>query len=80
MARFSQFQSQGKGVSEEDIKNKYNTFKDISKDDLSKPLLQEVAKQKAELLITLSWKEWLIRCKGYCQKLTIKMLGNYLRV
>jgi len=48
MAKFSQFKSQGKRVSEEDIKNKYNTFKDMSKDDLSKTLLQEVAKQKAE--------------------------------
>ena len=44
MAKFSQFQSDGNGINEEEIKNKYNTFKDMSKDDLSKTLFQEVAK------------------------------------
>ena len=47
MAKFSQFKSQN-GVGEDDIKNKYNSFKDMSKDELSKTLFQEVAKQKSD--------------------------------
>lgn len=51
MARFSQFNSQKqneKNVREEDIRQKFDTYKDMSKSQLSQTLLEEVAKQKAE--------------------------------
>ena len=60
MAKFSQFQSLGKGVSEEDIKNKYDTFKNMSKEDLGKTLFQEVAKQKADGTFNYSQLEGMV--------------------
>ena len=50
MARFSQFKSQTKvnnSVGEEEIKDKYNSYKDMSKEELNDALFKEVAKQKS---------------------------------
>ncbi|MBQ8909337.1 MAG: hypothetical protein IJY90_03530 [Clostridia bacterium] len=48
MAKFSQFKSEGQNqsVSEEQIRNKYDTYKNMSKQQLNQTLLSEVAKQK----------------------------------
>ncbi|MBQ8444100.1 MAG: hypothetical protein IJX25_01960 [Clostridia bacterium] len=49
MAKFSQFKSStpNGNVSEEQIRDKYNEYKDMSKQQLNQTLLSEVAKQKA---------------------------------
>ncbi|MBO5394576.1 MAG: hypothetical protein J6A28_01555 [Clostridia bacterium] len=50
MARFSQFQSnrkQNENVSEADIRQKYDSYKNMSKEQLNENLLREVARQKS---------------------------------
>ena len=51
MAKLSQFRdcsNQGKGVGENELKNTFNKYKDMSKQELNQTLFEEVAKQKQE--------------------------------
>ena len=49
MGRLSDFQSsKEEKVSEKDLREKFDEYKDMNKDQLSKQLFSEVAKQKAE--------------------------------
>ena len=50
MAKFSQFQNSNKGnenASQDEIRNKYDQYKDMSSTQLNQELLSEVARQKA---------------------------------
>ncbi|MBE7073910.1 MAG: hypothetical protein E7379_02325 [Clostridiales bacterium] len=49
MAKFSQFKSnpQENKIDEKQIREKYDEYKSMNKDELNKTLLSEVAKQKA---------------------------------
>lgn len=47
MAKFSQFHQNDKAnLTEKDIKDKFNEYKDMNSDELHSTLLSEVAKQK----------------------------------
>ena len=46
MAKFSQFGQRHDKVSEKDLHDKFNEYKDMNKQDLHSTLLSEVAKQK----------------------------------
>lgn len=50
MAKFSQFQNNNRGnrnASQDEIRNKYDQYKDMSSTQLNQELLSEVARQKA---------------------------------
>lgn len=47
MAKFSQFHQEKKNVSEKELKEKFNEYKDMNSADLHSTLLCEVAKQKS---------------------------------
>lgn len=43
-----EFKNENQKVTEEDLKNKFDQYKDMSKDELNSQLFSEVARQKAQ--------------------------------